>query len=98
MAVKRWNPCVELTKQEQFIIAQLNRVRKPMPFLRRHRHELVDDKFQEELTAMYRETGAGIAPVTPALMAMASLVQGLSLAKTRSNGGSTDELPDRRRR
>jgi hypothetical protein len=53
MAVKLWNPRVELTKQEQFIIAQLNRVRKLMPFLRRHRHELLDDKFQEELTAMY---------------------------------------------
>jgi hypothetical protein len=26
-----------LTEQEQFIIAQLNRVRKLMPFLRRHR-------------------------------------------------------------
>ena len=76
MAVKRWNPRVELTKQEQFIIAQLNRVRKLMPFLRRHRHELLDDKFQEELVAMYRETGAGISPVPPALMAMASLVQG----------------------
>ena len=76
MAVKRWNPRVELTKQEQFIIAQLNRVRKLMPFLRRHRHELLDDKFQEELGAMYRERRAGIAPVPPALMAMASLVQG----------------------
>jgi hypothetical protein len=43
-------------------------------FLRRHRHELVDDAFQSELEAMYR--GAGKEPVAPGLMAMAMLVQG----------------------
>ena len=31
--------------------------------------------FQEELRAMYRQTGAGKPPVPPALLAMATLLQ-----------------------
>jgi hypothetical protein len=45
-------------------------------FLREQRHEVFDDEFQNELEGMYRDTGAGKEPVPPALMAMASLVQG----------------------
>src|SRR5688572_551664 len=76
MAVSRWNPSVELTKREELIARRLGRVRKLFPFLRRHRHELIDEALQAELAAMYRDTGAGLAPVPPALMAMATLVQG----------------------
>jgi hypothetical protein len=50
-------------------------VRKLLGFLRLHRHLLFSDEFQSELEAMYRGTGAGKAPVPPALMAMATLVQ-----------------------
>jgi len=39
-----------------------------------HRHELFDDGFQAELEAMYRDTGAGREPVTPALLAMIVLL------------------------
>jgi hypothetical protein len=42
----------------------------------RRTHEVFDESFQEELEGMYRDTGAGKAPVPPALMAMATLVQG----------------------
>lgn len=76
MAIARWNPPVELTKKEELIARRLSRVRKLFPFLRRHRHELFDEAFQTELAAMYRDTGAGLAPVPPALMAMATLLQG----------------------
>jgi hypothetical protein len=76
MAISRWNPSVELTKREELIAHRLGRVRKLLPFLRHHRHELLDEAFQAELAAMYRDTGAGLAPVPPALMAMATLVQG----------------------
>ena len=76
MAIEHWNPRVELTKQEQVIIKRLGRVRKFLAFLRRHRSELLDDGFVAELGAMYRDTGAGKDPVTPGLMAMATLVQG----------------------
>jgi IS5 family transposase len=72
----RWNPSVELSKQEEFVLKRLGKVRTLLPFLRRHRHELFDDGFQAELEGMYRASGAGKEPVAPALMAMATLVQG----------------------
>jgi len=76
VGMKRWNPSVELTKKEQFIIKRLKRTRKLFAFLRLHRHELFDDGFQEELEATYRQTGAGEEPVPPALLCMALLLQG----------------------
>ena len=76
MAIERWNPRQELSKQETAIIKRLGRVRKFLAFLRRHRREIMDERFQAELESMYRDTGAGKEPVCPGLMAMATLVQG----------------------
>jgi DDE family transposase/transposase-like protein DUF772 len=75
MSIERWRPRVELTGQEQALMKRLDRVRKLLGFLRVHRLELFDDAFQDELAAMYRDTGAGKEPVAPALMAMATFVQ-----------------------
>jgi hypothetical protein len=76
MSIARWTPPVAPTRQEQFLLKRLDRVRKLLAFLRVHRHELFDDGFQDELAAMYRTTGAGKAARPPAMMAMATLVQG----------------------
>jgi hypothetical protein len=76
MRIARWTPPVAPTRQEQFLLKRLDRVRKLLAFLRLHRHELFDDAFQDELAAMYRTTGAGKEARPPALMAMATLVQG----------------------
>jgi hypothetical protein len=76
MTIARWTPPVAPTRQEQFILKRLGRVRKLLGFLRLHRHELFDDAFQDELAAMYRTTGAGKEARPPAMMAMAMLVQG----------------------
>jgi hypothetical protein len=76
MTIERWNPSVATTKQEEFLLKRLTRTKKLFGFLRRHRHELLDAAFQDELAAMYRDTGAGADPVNPALMAMAVLLQG----------------------
>jgi hypothetical protein len=76
MTIARWTPPVAPTRQEQFLLKRLDRVRKLLGFLRLHRHELFDDAFQEELAAMYRSTGAGKEAHPPAMMAMAMLVQG----------------------
>lgn len=76
MKVPRWCPPVELSKREQLILKHLAKVRTLMPFLRKHRHELFDEPFQEKLEAMYRDTGAGKEPLPPAMMAMATLLQG----------------------
>ena len=76
MSIPRWTPNQEPTKQEQLILKRLKRVRKLFAFLRRHRHELFDDEFQDELESMYRKCGAGQKPLPPAMLAMAVLVQG----------------------
>jgi len=75
VAMERWNPKRETTKQEEFLLKRLHRTRKLFGFLRRHRHELFDQKFQAELEAMYRGTGAGQEPVSPGLLAMVVLLQ-----------------------
>jgi hypothetical protein len=73
--MERWNPPRELSRREQLIIKRLKRTRKLFAFLRMHRHELFDRAFQEELEGMYRQTGAGAEPVSPALLCMAMLLQ-----------------------
>jgi len=74
--IPRWNPPVETTPEEDDLLARLGRVRKLFGFLRRHRHELFDDAFQDVLEQMYRDTGAGKDPRPPARMAMATVLQG----------------------
>jgi hypothetical protein len=76
MGMGRWNPRRETTRQEESLLKRLHRTRKLFGFLRRYRHELFDDAFQAELESMYRDTGAGKDPVAPALMAMATILQG----------------------
>src|SRR5215212_2219121 len=76
MTIARSTPPVTPTRQEQFLLKRLGRVRKLLGFLRLHRHELFDDAFQDELASMYRSTGAGKDALPPAMMAMAVLVQG----------------------
>lgn len=76
MTITRWTPPVAPTRQEQFILKRLGRVRKLLGFLRLHRHELFDAAFQDDLAAMYRTTGAGKEARPPAMLAMAMLVQG----------------------
>lgn len=72
----RWNPPVELTKQEEFIMKRLSRVRPLFGFLRLNRHKIFDDAFQDQLEGMYRQTGAGDEPHAPAMLCMVLLLQG----------------------
>jgi len=76
MTIARWKPPVAPTRQEQFLLKRVDRVRKLLGFLRVHRHELFDEGFQEELASVYRTTGAGKDALPPGMMAMATLVQG----------------------
>lgn len=74
--MERWTPPVALSPQEKMLMKRLTRVRKLFGFLREHRHELFDQAFQEQLEAMYRDTGAGDLPHPPALLCMVTLLQG----------------------
>jgi Transposase domain (DUF772)/Transposase DDE domain len=75
MARTRWTPATKVTTKEAFLVKRLGRTKKLFAFLRAVRHELFDEAFQAELETMYRGTGAGKAPVPPAMMAMAVLLQ-----------------------
>lgn len=76
VAIERWKPSRAFTKHEQFLLKHVRRTRKLFAFLREYRHEIFDDAFQSEFASMYRDTGAGDPPVAPAMMAMATLLQG----------------------
>jgi len=76
MAVTRWEPTEDFTPTEELLMRRLARVRKLFSFLRLHRCTIFDDVLQDELAEMYRDSGAGKTPVPPALMAMATLLQG----------------------
>jgi len=73
LAIQRWNPRHELSDREKRLISR-TKSRKLLPFLRRYRSEILSDEFQAELESMYRDTGAGKEPISPGLMAMATLL------------------------
>jgi hypothetical protein len=75
MALDRWKPRLDYTKQEERLLKRLRKTRKLFAFLRDHRSELFDEAFQAELESMYRGTGAGKAPTPPALLAMVVILQ-----------------------
>ena len=54
MTIARWTPPVAPTRQEQFLLKRLGRVRKLFGFRRLHRHELFDDEKTAALNALLR--------------------------------------------
>ncbi|WNZ64958.1 IS1182 family transposase [Myxococcus sp. MxC21-1] len=78
--MERWKPAVEQSAREQRLLRLAGKSRKLFVFLREHRHELFDEAFQDELEAMYRQTGQGQEPQPPAMMCMALLVQAYTQA------------------
>jgi hypothetical protein len=69
-----WRPPAELTAGEQAVVAMVRRGRL-FVWLRRWRHELLDEAFQEELAGMYAASGRGQPPVPPAQLALATVLQ-----------------------
>ncbi len=76
MALSRWTPPLPITPEEGYLLKRCKKQRRLFAFLREQRHELFDAAFQHELAGMYRDTGAGKAPLCPAQMAMALILQG----------------------
>src|SRR5947209_19622659 len=79
-----WRPPIELSAQEQTIITQIRRG-KVFVFLRLYRHEVFDEHFQNTLGCLYRDNLRGQPPLPPALLAMATILQGYT-------GVSDDEV------
>lgn len=69
-----WKPPVELSKQEEQIVKKIRKA-KLFVFLRQHRHELLDEAFQQELASLYRKAERGQPPVSPAMLALALILE-----------------------
>jgi hypothetical protein len=69
-----WQPPVELSEQEEQIVKKIRKA-KLFVFLRHHRHELLDEAFQQELASLYRQAERGRPPVAPAMLALALILQ-----------------------
>jgi len=64
---------------EQAVIKAVRRARL-FVFLREHRHELFDEKFQAELAGTYVDSPKGQPPVPPARLALATILQAYTRA------------------
>jgi len=75
MTIARWMPSSEITSQEELILNRCRKRRRLFELLRVERTRIFDEELQDELAAMYRDTGAGKPPAPPAMMAMALIMQ-----------------------
>src|SRR5690348_817328 len=69
-----WRPPIALSEAEQKIVQHIRRA-KLFVFLRLHRHEILDESFQQELASLYQQSLRGQPPVPPALLALATILQ-----------------------
>jgi transposase len=69
-----WQPPVALSPIEQTIVRRVRRA-KLVVFLRQQRHVLLDVPFQEELAGMYADLAKGQPPISPARLALATILQ-----------------------
>lgn len=74
MQPSHWRPSVELSEQETHSVKRIKKA-KLFVFLRKHRHELFDEAFQQELASLYRETERGHPPIAPAMLALALILE-----------------------
>src|SRR6266480_2577956 len=70
----QWQPPVALSEQEKQIVERIRRA-KLFVFLRRYRHGLLDEAFQQELATLYRPSKRGHPPIAPAQLALAVILQ-----------------------
>ncbi len=83
-----WQPPVELSAQEEQIVKRIRKA-KLFVFLRKQRHELLDEAFQQELAGLYRASERGQPPLAPAQLALATILQaytGVSDARLSGHG------------
>ena len=69
-----WHPPVDLSPAAHAIIKRIRRA-KLFVFLGRQRHTLVADPWQPELATLYKDQPQGQPPVSPAPLALATLLQ-----------------------
>lgn len=74
MRPRVWQPPIEPTPAESAVMRRVKRA-KLFVFLREHRHEIFDERVQEELGEIYQDSRLGQPPVPPAKLALATVLQ-----------------------
>jgi len=74
MQPRPWVPAVGLSPAEQTIVRRVRRA-KLFVFLREQRHRIFDAPFQAELAQMYADAPQGQPPISPVLLALATILQ-----------------------
>ncbi|OYD86685.1 hypothetical protein CDG77_33640 [Nostoc sp. 'Peltigera membranacea cyanobiont' 213] len=74
MRPEKWHPPIELSASEQSIVKRIKRA-KLFTFLRQYRHKLFDEEFQVELSKLYADSAKGHPPVSPAQLALTTILQ-----------------------
>jgi hypothetical protein len=69
-----WQPSVELSAKEEQVVKRIRKA-KLFVFLRRYRHKIFDEAFQQELATLYQDSKRGQPPIAPAQLALATIVQ-----------------------
>jgi hypothetical protein len=69
-----WRPPVEPSRLERAVMERTKRARL-FVWLRRHRHELLDEALQTELAGMYADQRVGQPPVAPGMLALVTILQ-----------------------
>ena len=70
-----WNSCIELSKEEEKICNSLKFNGKLFVFLRNNRHLIFTEEINSQLLSMYKDYPRGTPPVSPSLLALATLLQ-----------------------
>ena len=69
-----WHPPIELSQQEHWVVKRIKRA-KLFTFLRQYRHQLFSQEFQEELSQLYADSAKGHPPISPAQLALVTILQ-----------------------
>ena len=80
MGPPTWNPPLELSEVEEKILRKIRKA-KLFIWLRKNRHLLFDEKFQQELAKIYKDSTVGLSPVPPAQLAKRHYLTSLHRSK-----------------
>lgn len=69
-----WQPSIALSAKEEQVLKRIKKA-KLFVFLRKHRHAIFDEAFQNELAMLYQDSKRGQPPIAPAQLALATLLQ-----------------------
>jgi hypothetical protein len=69
-----WQPPVEFSAREEQVVKRIRKA-KLFVFLRKYRHQIFDELFQQELATLYQESKRGQPPTAPAQIGLAIILQ-----------------------